>query len=105
MTIGPAPMIRIDLMSVRLGIGPQGLRRETRHTKKGRAWCASFAPAGRSPRAPGLDQNRTSANPGNLGSGWLTSGDLQGLGIATENAPRSLCTTISGRPNVSRHGL
>src|SRR5436190_21641823 len=64
MTIGPAPMIRIDLMSVRFGIGPRNICRKGRHTKKGRAWCASFAPAGRAPRAMGLDQNRAPNNPG-----------------------------------------
>ena len=36
MTIGPAPMIRIDLMSVRLGIGSR-----TIGTKKGRAYARS----------------------------------------------------------------
>jgi hypothetical protein len=39
MTIGPAPMIRIDLMSVRLGIGSRKL-----DTKKGRAYARSPGP-------------------------------------------------------------
>jgi hypothetical protein len=49
MTIGPAPMIRIDLMSVRLGIGSRKL-----DTKKGRAYARSPEPRwGEAPRASG----------------------------------------------------
>ena len=59
MTIGPAPMIRIDLMSVRFGIAAS-----IRHKKRAR-FCASFAPAtGSAPREGCLDQNQAPANPG-----------------------------------------
>src|SRR3990172_2356931 len=74
MTIGPAPMIRIDLMSVRLGIG---LR--TIGTKKGRAFRASSGPAQRPSlaRERSLDQNRW----GGKGGGRISGGGRKGHAI------------------------
>src|SRR5579862_7555592 len=54
MTIGPAPMIRIEEMSVRLGIASV-----CSGTKKGRAACASLGRRqGSAPRRRVLDQIR-----------------------------------------------
>src|SRR5262249_14677214 len=64
MTIGPAPMIRIEEMSVRLGMSLGDIW--ARGTKKGRALCASFGrrrgcvPA----RGRSLDQNQRAGKGG-----------------------------------------
>lgn len=77
MTIGPAPMIRIDLMSVRFGIGSAGThaRGASRaHKKRARLCARPSGPVGEAygPRAARcLDQNRGWGKPGKAGYGQL----------------------------------
>src|ERR1700690_3265913 len=67
MTIGPAPMMRIDLMSVLLGIGSRKL-----DTKKGRAYARSPDRAEGSSLARGahIDPNRRAGK----GAGGISGG-------------------------------
>src|SRR5262249_9298254 len=85
MTIGPAPMIRIEEMSVRLGMSLGDIW--ARGTKKGRALCASFGrrrgcvPA----RGRSLDQNQRAGRGGQKIGGkgggrgrlWLAPGGMR----------------------------
>src|SRR5262249_28473010 len=66
MTIGPAPMMRIEEMSVRLGMSLGDIWARARHKKRARALCASFGrrrgcvPA----RGRSLDQNQRAGKGG-----------------------------------------